>query len=215
MAGKYYTVSPFGQIEFDVATATYIAISSHQGTTLTYFKSKPGDGHAPDQWILKGTTTNKDEVLAVTTEAQTVLVVASTGPAIVGVDTIASGAIYQLSDPYLGTNQGVFQGDPSTAAASMTATADTLLSGIFIDTSTSTDTLTLLTAADLDTALPGFTAGDSFDFTCAKVGANTLTVATNTGWTLGMTGLYTVSANSTGRFRAKKTGTAAYSLYRL
>ncbi len=82
--------------------------------------------------------------------------------------------------------------------------------------------LTLPLAADMDTLFSDWIADDAFDFSLiniSTVGAEDASIATNTGWTL--VGNMDVASNaaatdkSAGRFRARKTGTATWTLYRL
>lgn len=81
----------------------------------------------------------------------------------------------------------------------------------------------LPTCADLDTALPGFTTDDSFDFSVINISvvdAEDASVTTNTGWTLvGNMDVHAYSAagslNSSAMFRARKTGAATWTLYRV
>lgn len=84
-------------------------------------------------------------------------------------------------------------------------------------------TQTLPTAAALDSAYPAAKVGDCFDFSViniSTVDAEDATIATATGWTL--VGAMDVPArsaagslNTSARFRACKTGTATWTLYRL
>jgi hypothetical protein len=53
----------------------------------------------------------------------------------------------------------------------------------------------------------------AFDFAIINTGPNTLTVGTAAGWTL--VGTMTVLTNVSARFRARKTGAGAWTLYRL
>lgn len=77
-------------------------------------------------------------------------------------------------------------------------------------------------AADLDTLLSDWIADDAFDFSVINISttdADDASITTNTGWTL--VGNMDVLANSAatipsvGRFRARKTATAAWTLYRI
>lgn len=74
----------------------------------------------------------------------------------------------------------------------------------------------------MDTALPSSIANDAFDFSLiniSTVAAEDADILTNTGWTL--VGSMAVQSNdaitskSSGRFRARKTGAGAWTLYRL
>jgi hypothetical protein len=70
--------------------------------------------------------------------------------------------------------------------------------------------------------LPESAAGDAFDFSVINisvVAAEDATLTTNTGWTLvGNMEVQSADAltnNTSGRFRARKTGAGAWTLYRL
>jgi len=117
------------------------------------------------------------------------------------------------------------QGAPAAKTVSATLTAAEVLSGIITvnqgAAGASAQQLPLATA--MDTAFPDAAAGDSFDFSViniSTVDAEDASVTTNTGWTLvGSMDVPAYSAagslNSSGRFRARKTGTGAWTLYRL
>ena len=109
------------------------------------------------------------------------------------------------------------QGAPSTATDTATLTAAQLLAGILIATPTAAAAYTLPLATDLDAALPNAVVNTSFDFSVINKsgGANTITMTTNTGWTITNQGVMTVAQNVSGRFRARKTAAGAWSLYRL
>lgn len=98
-----------------------------------------------------------------------------------------------------------------------TGTAETLstaalLSGIITSTNAGAAAKTLPLATDLDAALPNAVVNSAFDFSIQSSG-NTMTLTTNTGWTL--VGTMTVATTVTGRFRARKTGVGAWSVYRM
>ncbi|MGW8300426.1 MAG: hypothetical protein ACWGNO_00075 [Desulfobacterales bacterium] len=118
----------------------------------------------------------------------------------------------------------VNQGTPAAKTTSATLTAAEVLTGIITVNqgggATSSQQLPLATA--MDTALPDSAAGDAFDFSViniSTVAAEDADVTTNTGWTL--VGNMDVASNaaatdkSAGRFRARKTGAGAWTLYRL
>lgn len=119
----------------------------------------------------------------------------------------------------------VSQGTPTAKTVSATLTAAEVLAGIITvnQAGAGSSAQQLPTATDLDTALPGFAAGDAFDFSVintSTVDAEDASVTTNTGWTLvGSMDIHAYSAagslNSSGRFRARKTGAAAWTLYRI
>lgn len=117
------------------------------------------------------------------------------------------------------------QGAPAAKTTSATLTAAELKTGIITvnQGAGATSDQQLPTAADLDTALPSLAAGDAFDFSVintSTVDAEDASVTTNTGWTLvGSMDIHAYSAagslNSSARFRARKTGSAAWTLYRI
>lgn len=118
----------------------------------------------------------------------------------------------------------VKQGTPAAKTTDATLTTAEVLSGIITvnQGGSGTSSLTLPLATDMDTAFPDSAAGDAFDFSVINIStdaAEDATLITNTGWTL--VGEMTVESNdadraaSSGRFRARKTGTGAWSIYRI
>lgn len=127
---------------------------------------------------------------------------------------------YQIGDGNI--NETIFRvvPVPATATATATLTADQVLNGLLLGSPGSTAaTYTLPTVAALEAALPNSDkAGISFDFSVVNVdgsGSGVITLFTNTGWTL--VGLMTVAATAgtAQAFRARKSGTGAWVLYRL
>lgn len=120
----------------------------------------------------------------------------------------------------------VRQGAPAAKTTSATLTAAEVLTGIITvnqgAAGASAQQLPLATA--MDTALPDSAADDAFDFSViniSTVDAEDASVTTNTGWTL--VGSMDIPANNgssvtnncSARFRARKTATGAWTLYRL
>lgn len=118
----------------------------------------------------------------------------------------------------------VNQGAPAAKTTSATLTAAEVLTGIITVNQggggASAQQLPLATA--MDTAVPDSAAGDAFDFSVINISINAAedaSVTTNTGWTL--VGNMDIASNaaatdkSAGRFRARKTGAGAWTLYRL
>jgi|SRR5579872_297747 len=109
------------------------------------------------------------------------------------------------------------QGNQSTQDTAATLTAAQILAGIMTSNPSGAINLQLPLATAMDTALPTSAAGDAFDFSIISLAGSTNlpTITTNTGWTLvgGMT--FTAVAGNAGRFRARKTGAGAWTLYRL
>lgn len=116
------------------------------------------------------------------------------------------------------------QGAQTAKTTSATLTAEEVLTGIITvnQGGAAPSAQQLPTATDMDTWLPDAIANDSFDFSVINislVAAEDASLTTNAGWTL--TGDMNIEANdsvrarSSGRFRARKTGAAAWTLYRL
>ena len=105
---------------------------------------------------------------------------------------------------------------PATFTADATVTAADLTSGIISCNkgSDAATALTLPTVAALETLLVNAKVGSCFDVVILNVASGSsadVTVTTNTGWTL--SGLMVVQNATSAAFRARKTGTAAWSLY--
>lgn len=119
----------------------------------------------------------------------------------------------------------VKQGAPAAKTVSATLTAAEVLTGIITvnQGAGATSALQLPAAADLDTALPDAAAGDAFDFSVINISTTDTedaSLTTNTGLSLvGSMDVHAYSAagslDASARFRARKTGSAAWSVYRL
>ena len=83
--------------------------------------------------------------------------------------------------------------------------------------STSAATYTLPTAALIDAAVPNATVGSTFDLNVVNVGTSsgTVTLATATGLTDGGNAFVAVAITSSAAFRFRKTGDAAWSVYKI
>jgi hypothetical protein len=119
----------------------------------------------------------------------------------------------------------VKQGTPTAKTVSATLTAAEILAGIITvnQAAGGASAQQLPTATDMDTGFPDVATGYAFDFSVintSTVDAEDASVTTNTGWTLvGSMDIHAYSAagslNSSARFRARKTGSAAWTLYRI
>ena len=99
-----------------------------------------------------------------------------------------------------------------TSAGATLTVAD--VAGFLISTSNgSAQAMVLPLAADMDTAFPNAGVNSSMDISLQSLGAGTATITTNTGWTL--SGTMAVATLVTGMFRLRKTGTAAWTCYRI
>ncbi len=148
-------------------------------------------------------------------------VITATGAAIV-VSTITGVG----SNPIIERSAKLFnQGAQAAKTTSTTLTAAEIFGGLITGNqgAAGAATYTLPLAADVDTLLTAAAANDAFDFSViniSTVAAEDITIATNTGWTLVGNMVITESAaasgaNSVGRFRARKTGAGAWTLYRI
>ena len=113
---------------------------------------------------------------------------------------------------------------PATMTSTASITAAQLQTGLILGSpGSSAATYTLPTVALLEAAAPNARNGSTFDFSIINVdgsGSGVITVATAAGWSIGSAGsqgLMTIAATAgtAGRFRARKTGDSAWSLYRL
>ena len=135
------------------------------------------------------------------------------------------GSGYQFTDGNVNEPQISPQGAPAAkTGASFTMTAADLIAGIItINGGTAgAVTATLPTVAALETALTNFKVDSSIDFyvvNISTVAAEDATITTNTGWTL-VANMFVASNAATtdissGKFRARKTGVGAWTLYRI
>lgn len=108
---------------------------------------------------------------------------------------------------------------PATATASATLTAAQITNGILLGSpGSSAASYTLPTGTLLDAALGNAKIGSAFDFSVVNVdgsGSGVITLVAGTGWTT--VGLLTVvaTAGTAQGFRARKTGVATWTLYRI
>jgi hypothetical protein len=123
---------------------------------------------------------------------------------------------YQLGTGTSGEPLFFAQGAPTALTAAATATAAQLANGLFTFNGTAGN-LTLPTVALLEAAYPsvGEKTDSAFDFYVVNIdaGADAITVAVGTGWTL--VGAGAVSAGTSGHFRCRKTGVGAWTVYRV
>lgn len=132
-------------------------------------------------------------------------------PSIGGGRQIGDGNVNEIS---LG-----IQSTPATATSTATLTVAQLLTGLILGSpGSSAATYTLPTVALLEAALGNAKVDSSFDFSVINVdgsGSGVITLAVGTGWTI--VGLATVAATAgtAQMFRARKTGTGTWTLYRI
>jgi hypothetical protein len=132
---------------------------------------------------------------------------------------------YQVGDGNLGQISFYNTAAPAAlAGATVTITADDLSKGICTmdPGSTSAGTYTFPTGALLDAAFPSLKAGSTFDCAFINIGddaGNDVTFGAGTGNTLVgndvIQDALTKTNNTSGVFRWRKTGDAAYTIYRI
>lgn len=119
------------------------------------------------------------------------------------------------------TNEVVLgtQAAPASLTSTATLTIAQLVTGIILgNPGSSAATYTLPTVALTEALLVNAKVDSSFDFSVINVdgsGSGVITLAVGTGWTI--VGLATVAATAgtTQRYRARKTGVGAWTLYTL
>lgn len=126
---------------------------------------------------------------------------------------------------YLGSNIIRAVSAPAAKTTSTTLTAAEIAGGLITvnQGAAGTSALQLPTATDLDALLTGTAAGYGFEFSVinrSTVDTEDASITTNTGWTLvGSMDVHAYSAagslNSSARFLTRKTGTGAWTLYRI
>ena len=123
---------------------------------------------------------------------------------------------YQVGDGNNGEPLFFPQVAPLALTAAATASPAELVAGLFTFNGTAGN-LTLPTVALLEAAYPSMSEKNdsAFDFFVINIdaGADAITVAVGTGWTL--VGAGAVSAGTSGHFRARKTGVGAWAVYRI
>jgi len=110
---------------------------------------------------------------------------------------------------------GVQYSTTSTATNTATLTATQVASGFIVGTPTATASYTLPLATALDTELSNSPTGTNFELIVFTTAAFAITLLTATGWTLVGSMATGATANSFARFRARKTGAGAWTLYRV
>jgi hypothetical protein len=102
-----------------------------------------------------------------------------------------------------------------TATNTATLTAAQITSPFLLGTPTATASYTLPLASAVETALGTPPNETGWEFVVFTTAAFAITLLTNTGWTLVGSMATGATANSFARFRIRKTGAAAYSIYRI
>jgi len=123
---------------------------------------------------------------------------------------------YQIGDGNNGEPLFFSQVAPLALTAGATASPAELVAGLFTFNGTAGN-LVLPTVALLEAAYPSMSEKNdsAFDFFVINIdaGADAITVAVGTGWTL--VGAGAVSAGTSAHFRCRKTGVGAWTVYRV
>lgn len=121
---------------------------------------------------------------------------------------------YQVGDGNIGEATLTVQGAPLALTAAATLTGAQLSNGLFTYTGAAVN-LTLPTVADLEADVSSAAkVNAAFEFGIINIGGtNAATLVVGTGWTI--VGVAAVSANTSARFLARKTGDATWTCYRV
>jgi hypothetical protein len=121
---------------------------------------------------------------------------------------------YQVGDGNVGEAQLFVQGAPTAVAAAATMTAAELANGLFVFNGTAGN-LTLPTVALVEAGISSAAkVNAAFDFFIVNTdGADAVTLAAGTGWTL--VGAAAVALSTSAHFRARKTGDGSWTAYRI
>ena len=125
---------------------------------------------------------------------------------------------YQVGDGNLDEPTIGYAAAPQTATSTATLTAAQVTGGMLVaNPSTSAATYTLPTAALIDDAVSSAKVGSTFDLSIVNIGTSsgTVTLAAGTGITDGGNALVAVAITSSAMFRFRKTGDAAWTVYKV
>lgn len=124
---------------------------------------------------------------------------------------------YQLGDGNLSELTIGYAAAPQTATSTATLTAAQVTGGWLVaNPSTSAATYTLPTAAAIDAIVTSAKVGSTFTLNIINTGTSsgTVTLATATGMTDGGNAFVAVAITSSAQFTFRKTGDAAYTVYK-
>jgi len=126
------------------------------------------------------------------------------------------GGGYQTTDGNTSELTLGVQAAPQTATATATLTAAQITGGLLVaNPSTSAATYTLPTVTATEAIVTNAKVDSTFELNIVNLGTSSgaLTIAVGTGWTL--VGSATVAITSSARYLARKTGTGAWTIYRV
>jgi hypothetical protein len=158
------------------------------------------------------------DLLTVVSNNDTYVSSAFTNATNVTIQAGASGAYYAIGTAPTISNNGNWQ--PQSAPAniadggSMIATAADLLTGIVTATPTTTRSIQLPLATNIELGTE-FAVGDSFDFSVITLAAFALTITVNTGVTIVGSAATAATSGASARFRLRKTAANTFIVYRV
>jgi hypothetical protein len=124
---------------------------------------------------------------------------------------------YQVGDGNLNELILGYEAAPQTATSTATLTAAQVTGGMLVaNPSTSAAVYTLPTAAAIDAVVTSAKVGSTFELILVNTGTSsgTVTLAAGTGITDGGNALVAVAVTSSAQFLFRKTGDAAWSVYK-
>ena len=128
------------------------------------------------------------------------------------------GGGYQVGDGNVNEIRLGASAAPQTATSTATLTVAQILGNVLVaNPSTSAATYTLPTAAAIDAVLGNTKIGSTFDLFIVNTGTSsgTVTLSMGTGITDGGNAAVAVAITSSAAFRFRKTGDAAYTVYKI
>ena len=128
------------------------------------------------------------------------------------------GGGYQLGDGNVNEIRLGASAAPQTATSTATLTVAQITGNVLVaNPSTSAATYTLPTAAAIDTALGNAKVGSTFDLAIVNTGTSsgTVTLSMGAGVTDGGNAAVAIAITSSALFRFRKTGDAAYTVYKI
>jgi len=133
------------------------------------------------------------------------------------------GGGYQFTDGNTNELEIETQAAPQTATSTATLTVTQTLGGLLVvDPTTTASTLTLPTATAIDAVMTNMKTNSTFKLTVINLGTSTglVTIAVGTGITAVGNLVVAITGSAAGvggaaQFLFRKTGTAAYSVYRI
>ena len=125
---------------------------------------------------------------------------------------------YQVGDGNLNEVILGYEATPLTATSTATLSAAQVTGGLLVaNPGTSAATYTLPTAALIDGTVSSAKVGSTFDLSIVNIGTSSgaVTLATATGITDGGNAFVAVAVTSSALFRFRKTGDAAWTVYKV